>query len=41
MGETARRLGERVLEHDGKDSKSNMVKHSIDTGYPLVCMKDF
>ena len=39
--ETARRLQERVLDHAGKDRKSNMVKCSMDTGHPSVCMKDF
>ena len=41
LGETARRLQERVLEHAGKDRKSNMIKHSMDTGHPPVCVKDF
>ena len=41
LGETARRLQERALEHAGKDRKSNMVKHSMDTGHPPVCTKDF
>ena len=41
LGETARRLQDRVLEHAGKDRKSNIVKHSMDTGQPPVCMKDF
>ena len=41
LGETARRLQERVLEHAGKDRKSNTFKYSMDTGHPLVCMKDF
>ena len=41
LGETARRFQERVLEHAGKDRKSNMVKHSMDTGHPPLCMKDF
>ena len=41
FGETARRLQKRVLEHPGKDRKFNIVKHSMDTGHPPVCMKDF
>ena len=41
LGQAARRLQERVLEHAGKDRKSNIVKHSMDTGHPPVCMKDF
>ena len=34
LGETARRLLERVIEHAGKDRKPNMVKHTVDTGHP-------
>ena len=41
LGETARRLQDRVLDHAGKDRKSNIVKHSMDTGHPPVCIKDF
>ena len=41
LGETARKLQEIVLEHAGEDKKSNMVKHSMDTSHPLVCMKVF
>ena len=41
LRETARGLWERVLDHAGKDRKSNMVKHNMDTGHPPVCMKDF
>ena len=40
-GETARILQERVLDHAGKDRKSNMVKHSMDTGHLPKCIKDF
>ena len=38
LGEAARRLREKVLKHAGK---SNMVKNSMDTEHPAVCMKDF
>ena len=41
LEETAQRLRERVLGQTGKDRKSNMVKHSMGTGRPPVCMKDF
>ena len=41
LGETPSRFLERVLEHAGKDRKSNMVKHSMDTSHPPLCMKDF
>ena len=41
LRETARRLQEKVLEHAGKDRKSDMVKHSMDIGHPPVCVIDF
>ena len=41
LGETAIRLQEGILDHPGKDKKSNLVKHSMVTGHPLVCMKHF
>ena len=36
LEETSQRLRERVLEHAGKDKRSNIVKHSIGTGRPPV-----
>ena len=36
LRETARRLRERVLDHAGKDKKSNMVEHSTDKCHPLT-----
>ena len=41
LEETSQRLRERVLEHAEKGKRSNIVKHSIGTGRPPVCMKDF
>ena len=41
FGETVRIFQERVLDHARKDRKSNMVKHTMDIGYPPVCMTDF
>ena len=41
LGETARSLQERVLDHAGKDKKSNMARKSMDRSHPPVCMKDF
>ena len=29
-GETARRLSERVLDHNGRDDKSHLIKHAIE-----------
>ena len=34
-------VSDRVLDHAKKDRKSNMFKHSIDSGHPPVCMKSF
>ena len=41
LGETARRLRERDLNHAGKGRESNLVKHSMNTDHPTVYMKDF
>lgn len=40
IGETARRLSTRVLEHAGVDNNSHMLKHAIDSGHHSVTMKD-
>ena len=41
IGETARRLNERIKEHSGRDNKSHMYKHTLDTGHPAVSQSDF
>ena len=41
LGETARRLSERVMEHAGKDNKSHMLKHTLQSGHPSVSSNDF
>ena len=41
LGETARRLNERVLEHAGKDKKSHMLRHTLQSGHPPVSLNDF
>ena len=33
---TARRLNERMMEHAGKDNKSHMLKHMLQSGHPSV-----
>ena len=41
-GETARRLSERVLDHNGRDAKSHLVKHAIEKchKYPKIGYKN-
>ena len=34
LGEKARRLNERIMEHAGKDNKSHMLKYTLQSGYP-------
>ena len=41
LGETARRIKERVLEHAGKDKKSHMLRHILQSGHPSVTLIDF
>ena len=33
LGKTARRLNERIMEHAGKDNKSHMLKHTLESGH--------
>ena len=39
--ETARRLRERVLEHNGRDAKSYLVKHAIEKCHKYPKTEDF
>ena len=41
VGETARRVNERLLEHAGKDKKSNMLPHTLQSGHPSVLLNEF
>ena len=41
LGETARRLTEKIIKHAGKDNKSHMVKQTLQSGHPLASPKDF
>ena len=41
LGETARRIKERVLEHAGKDKKSHMLRHILQSGHPSVSLNEF
>ena len=40
-GETAQRLSERVLEHNGRDAKSHLVKHAIEKYGKYPKIEDF
>ena len=41
LGETARRLNERIMEHAGKDNKLHMLKHRLQSGHPSVSPNNF
>ena len=41
IGETARRLEERVKDHCGRDRNSHLLKHAIETGHPSTSLEDF
>ena len=41
LGETARRLNERIIEHAGKDNKLHIQKHTPQSGHSSVSPKDF
>ena len=41
VGETARRISERVLDHTGKDINSHLYKHSIETGHQTLEISDY
>ena len=41
IGETSRRLVERVDEHSRKDQNSHLLRHAKSSGHKNVCMDDF
>ena len=41
VGETARRISERVLDHSGKDINSHLYKRSIETGHQTLEISDY
>ena len=41
LGETARRINGRVLKHAGKDKKSHMLRHTLQSGHPSVLLNEF
>ena len=40
IGEIGRRLHERICDHSGKDSKSHMLKHSLENNHKQVSFED-
>ena len=41
IGEIGRRPHERICDHSGKDSKSHMLKHSLENNHKQVSFEDF
>ena len=41
IGETARRLIERVMDHAGRDAKSHIVRHCLNSNYETVNIENF
>ena len=41
IGETARRINERVKDHSGRDHASYVLKHSLENNHPTVTLNDF
>ena len=41
MGETARRLSERVMDHAGRDTKSHIVRHCLNSNHETVNIGNF
>ena len=41
IGEIGSRLHERIRDHSGKDSKSHMLKHSLEYNHKHVSFEDF
>ena len=41
IGETGRRLSERVIDHSGRDKNSHVLKHYIEKDYKLPSLENF
>ena len=41
IGETARRVNERIVDHTGRDIDSHLLKHSIESGYKPLEAVDY
>ena len=41
LGETGRRISERVLDHAGKDQNSHLFKYSVESADPVLDMNNY
>ena len=41
VGETGRKISERVLEHIGKDTNNHLYKHSMQTGHQTLEISEY
>ena len=41
IGETGRRISERIKDHNGRDLKSHSLRHSVESGHANVSYQDF
>ena len=41
IGESGRRISERVKDHNGRDLKSHILRHLIESGHANVSYEDF
>ena len=41
IGESGRRISERIKDHNGRDLKSHILGHSIESGHAKVSYEDF
>ena len=41
IGENGRRISERIKDHNGRDLKSNILRHSVESGYVNDSYEDF
>ena len=41
IGESGRRTSERIKDHNGRDLKSHILKHSVESGHANVSCEDF
>ena len=41
IGESGRRILERIKDHNGRDLKSHILRHSVESGHANVSFEDF
>ena len=41
IGESGRRISERIKDHDGRDLKSHILRHSVESGHANLSYEDF